>query len=105
MAFRTDSHNQLVAFEGHQCEGVTVDGVTYTFSEAPIETIAFNQSANSYEILVVGKGKVSIPVLLKTKKTFRLYDQNNKRLKYTMNGNQIKFEVNAKTSGKWLTLK
>lgn len=105
MAFRTDNQNQLTAFEGHQCKDVTVDGLTYTFSESAIETIVFNQSANSYEILVEGEGKVSIPVFLKTKKAFRLYDQNNKRLKYTMNGNQMEFEVNAKTSGKWLTLK
>ncbi|MFY0651788.1 MAG: hypothetical protein JXQ96_07125 [Cyclobacteriaceae bacterium] len=105
MAFRTDDKNQLTAFEGRKCKDVKVDGVTYTFSELPIEKIAFNQSANSYEILVEGEGKVSIPVLLKAKKVFRLYDHKNKRLKYTMNGNMMEFEVNSKSSGKWLTLK
>lgn len=105
MAFRTDDKNQLTAFEGHNCKEVKVDGITYKFSETPIETVAFNQSGNSYEILVEGEGTVSIPVFLKAKKAFRLYDQNNKRLKYIMKGNSIEFEVSTEISGKWLTLR
>lgn len=105
MAFRTDEQQQLTAFEGRNCKKVSVDGTTYTFSDSALEMIAFNQSANSYEIMVKGTGKVSIPVFLKARKMFRLYDQNNKRIKYTMQQNAIEFEVNDKISGKWLTLK
>lgn len=105
MAFRANDKKQLVAFEGHECSEVTVDGIAYKFSEHPLETVAFNQAADSYQILIKGKGSVSIPVNMNVKKTYRLYDARNKRVKYTLNGNYIQFEVSDKTSGKWLTLK
>ena len=105
MAFRTDNKNQLVAFEGHDCSKVTVDGIDYKFSEHPLKTVEFNQTANSYEILIEGQGSVSIPVNMNVNKTYRLYDARNKRVNYIRNGNYIQFEVNKKTSGKWLTLK
>ena len=105
MAFRTDDKNQLVAFEGQECSQVTVDGIAYKFSEHPLTTVAFNQVADSYEILIEGQGRVSIPVNMKAKKAYRLYDANNKKVKYTRDGNYIQFDVNDKTSGKWYTLK
>ena len=105
MAFRTDDKNQLTAFEGRNCNQITIDGMTYKFSESPLKTIAFNKNGDTYEILVEGDGKISIPVFLKTKKVFRLYDQNNKRLKHNLKNNSIEYEVNANISGKWLILK
>lgn len=105
MAFRTDDTNQLVAFEGHECSKVTVDGVAYKFSEQPLETVVFNQTGNAYEIFIEGQGSVAIPVNINAKKRVRLFDEKNKRIKYTRNGNYIQFEVSDKISGKRLTLR
>ena len=105
MAFRTDDNNQLVAFEGHETNRVTLDGTTYVFSEIPLKTVAFDQTEDGCQIFVEGDGIVSIPVGMHTNKASRLYNTRNKRIKFTRNGNYIQFKVNAKTSGKWLTLK
>lgn len=105
MAFRTDSNNQLVAFEGHETNQVTVDGTTYKFSKNPMKSVIFNQSEDSYQIIISGQGKVAIPVSSSVDKSHRLYDHRNKRIKYTRDGNYIQFEVSKKLSGKVLTLK
>jgi hypothetical protein len=67
--------------------------------------VVFNQTGNAYEIFIEGQGSVAIPVNINAKKRVRLFDEKNKRIKYTRNGNYIQFELSDKISGKRLTLR
>jgi hypothetical protein len=105
MAFNTNDDGQLIAFEGHECSELYLNGTTYKFSEEPLQTIVFIQDDDSYEIFVEGAGRVSIPVNGDTRKAFHLYDGRNKRVKSSRDGNYIHFVVNEDISGKLLKLK
>lgn len=105
MAFRTNDKNQLVAFEGHETKGVTIDGTTYKFSENPLKTIVFNKTDDLCQFYIEGQGKVSIPVNKNSKQTFQLFDTNNKEVVFTRKGDYIHFKLNDQISGKVMTLK
>ena len=47
MAFRTNERHELIAFEGENCKGVTLDGIDYSFSDETLEKIAFAPSLNN----------------------------------------------------------
>jgi len=65
LAFRTDLTNRLIAFEGHNCKEVTLDGIRYEFAQKPLETISFGpekDQTGQYFAIIKGKGKVKLPV-------------------------------------------
>ena len=105
-AFRTDDAGRLVAFEGHDCTELFLDGKAYSFSSDPLETIVFNKpetGGGKLEIFIEGEGRVSIP--LPGNGPFRLLDMDGKELKFKIKGENLLLDVDEQVSGKWLILK
>ncbi|MEM8765345.1 MAG: hypothetical protein AAGD88_16110 [Bacteroidota bacterium] len=110
MAFRLDTEGKLIAFEGQQTSSVNIDGKEYRFSEKPLKKIVFvpsqNQGLKETLIWVEGTGQVSIPLkkevdIVKPKLT----DEKGKRIRFKIVDQRIRFDVDKRTNGKWLTLK
>jgi len=104
----------LIAFEGHDCKQVKVDGKLYKISEMNQPTIVWVQ-ANAEEqtsinavqkVFVVGSGKVNIPIHpgLSSIKVIGdpKGDEKPADISFTRKGAIITLDINAETSGKWL---
>jgi len=113
-AINTDASGQLIAFEGHDCKQVKVDGKLYKISEMNQPTIVWVQ-ANAEEqtsinavqkVFVVGSGKVNIPIHpgLSSIKVIGdpKGDEKPADISFTRKGAIITLDINAETSGKWL---
>ena len=64
MSFNTDAEGRLTAFNGRQCDRVTVDGTEYVFSDSPV-SLTFGPvkgDASHYRVRVDGNTTVRIPV-------------------------------------------
>jgi len=110
MAFRLDKDKELIAFDGQNCKAVTIDGKEHRFSETPLKKIAFapslDKNKNEIMIFVEGNGSVSIPSnKLSNTKKLKLQNENGSPIKYSIDGENILFEVDKKSTGKWLSLK
>ncbi|MCP4313946.1 MAG: hypothetical protein GY790_22045 [Bacteroidetes bacterium] len=109
VAFRTNAQNELLAFGGENCKEVEVDGKLYVFAHGKLDRIAFAPSLTDSDemlILVEGDGEVAIPLPGSVKlKGAGLSFENGKKVKHTIAGGYLKFEVDGSTSGKMLVLK
>lgn len=109
MAFRKNEKNELIAFEGENCKGITIDGIDYSFSNKNLDKIAFAPSLkNENEINLFLKGNSSVNIPLPSRinmKNVKLVDTNGKNVKFKIISNGIQLEVTNKISGHWLTLK
>lgn len=80
VAFRLDDQKNLIAFHGHACSEVTIDGRTYTFAESPISQISWAPVASErrvpggaiMEIWTHGQVKVRIPIAEPVQTTAKL---------------------------------
>lgn len=71
LSFRTNDQNELIAFAGNHCDGITIDGRTTTFSETPVEFIVWApvsdmrrvENGATLMIMIWGDGtqKISLP--------------------------------------------
>lgn len=104
MAFNTDNKNQLIAFDGYNCNWIVVNGISYKFSEQPLKKIAFLKKDNTYSIFVQGEGIVTIPIFGMNSKKLQLSDTQNKKIEFTRKENAIQFVMTENNSGKWLKL-
>ena len=109
MAFRTNERHELIAFEGENCKGVTLDGTDYSFSDETLEKIAFAPSLNSekeIELFLLGKGIVNIPLPSRIDmKSIQLVDTKGEKVKTKITNKGIQLELNSNLSGQWLRLK
>ena len=106
LAFRADKNN-LAAFIGNDCKGITINDKVYTFSDQPLSKIAFipdtAQKHTVYNIQITGAGTVTLP-LFPDKKNLKIkVGKKIVPLKTTNNG--IELEIDDSISGKWFTLK
>ncbi|MDX9755655.1 MAG: hypothetical protein RBU29_16945, partial [bacterium] len=70
VAFRLDSQGNLLAFAGHDCTGISLDGRTFTLAEKPLGLIAFApvpaerrvEQGAAYVALVHGVGEITLPI-------------------------------------------
>ncbi|MDX9755752.1 MAG: hypothetical protein RBU29_17440, partial [bacterium] len=70
VAFRLDSQGNLLAFAGHDCTSITLDGRTFTLAEKPLGLIAFApvpaerqvEQGAAYVALVHGVGDITLPI-------------------------------------------
>ena len=60
MAFRVDQQGNLVAFAGHGCRQITVDGRTTVFAETPLPLVMFAPLAAARRVPGGAVGEVSI---------------------------------------------
>lgn len=110
MAFRVNENKELLAFEGEECNAVTIDGQIYQFSDTSLKKIAFapslENSKNELLIFVEGNGKVSIPLNASMHAgSTTLRDEKGKRIRFKVIDGTIRFDADKKTNNKWLSLK
>lgn len=102
VAFRTDQANQLIAFEGHDCTGVVIDGTNYAFSQQPFRTIVFapvNGQSGSYMAILAGEGKVQLPNPFAAGKELKISTPDNKPVTFTITNGKIELDVTREISG------
>ena len=107
MIFRTDSLNRLIAFEGHNCKNITIDGVLYQFAEKPFGTVVFSKGEGpeeKYFALVAGEGKVLIPIPFEPGKKLKITTPDNKKVNYRVVNGQIELVCTPEISGKKLRI-
>lgn len=105
MAFRTGADGKLVSFFGRECDGVTIDGVRYSFSEQPVSRIVFAPSLADEkvtEVLVEGQGRVTLPLAGGKKKP--VVKLGKKTIKTEVADGQLVLNVDPSISGRWLTV-
>ncbi len=106
VAFRLNTHKELMAFDGYQCREINIDGKNYVFSDKPLERIVFvpeNESCSSYALFLTGDGKIRIPVL--TQNTAKLLGPDNQEIKFQKGNGYLTFDLTPELSGKWLRIK
>lgn len=105
MAFRTGADGKLVSFFGRECDGVTIDGVRYSFGEQPVSRIVFAPSLADEkvtEVLVEGQGRVTLPLAGGKKKP--VVKLGKKTIKTEVADGQLVLNVDPSISGRWLTV-
>jgi hypothetical protein len=108
LAFRTDQSNKLIAFEGHGCKELKLDGISYDFAQKPFETIAFapeNDKPGEYFVLLKGTGKVLLPILSAKGKKPDIRTPDNKKIPYQIVNGQMELNVTPEISGIRLGIK
>ncbi|MEN8201172.1 MAG: hypothetical protein ABFS28_01160 [Bacteroidota bacterium] len=108
MAFRTSAQNELIAFEGQDCNSVEIDGKSYWFSDHELSKIAFApslKSVNELMVYVLGEASVAIPLPESMNTgTTRLVDEKGRKVKHKILENSLQLDVGSKQSGQWLSL-
>lgn len=70
VAFRSDNRGGLLAFAGHNCQAITLDGQPFQFADKPVPSIAFApvpeerrvEGGAIYLMMVWGDGEVRLPL-------------------------------------------
>jgi hypothetical protein len=106
-AFRLNGKNELIAFDGSQCNQINIDGRNYVFAEKPFDKIAFapeNEELKSFAVSATGEGMLSLPLAGLQKGKFVLTDAKNKPIKYQSEKERVIINITPEISGKWLRL-
>jgi hypothetical protein len=117
MAFNTDQNKNLIAFEGHDCNQVTIDGKTTEFANEKQKYIAWTpvptnrQIPNKafFQVFIKGSGEISIPFTTDRKK-IKIFAQGKtlgsmgKEIPYKLENNYLKIKVTDASSNRWLYL-
>ncbi len=117
MAFNTDHQKNLVAFEGHGCNQVTIDDKNITFANEKQEYIAWapipadRQIPNKafYRLFIKGFGEISIPLITDRKK-IKLFTQGKKlgsigkEVPFNFENGFLKIKITEEISNRWLYL-
>ena len=107
MTFRTDAANQLIAFEGHRCMEITLDGIRYEFAKKPFETISFGpdkEQKGQYLAILTGEGKIELPNPFAAGKELRISSSDGQKIPFKIINGKIELDVNEAISGKKLRL-
>jgi hypothetical protein len=107
LIFNTDSLNRLIAFEGHNCREITVDGILYDFAHDPFKTILFYKDytqGSGYLAILTGEGKVTLPIRVGPGKKLTVTTSGNKRVQVHTEGGKIELFVTPQISGKRLNI-
>lgn len=104
MAFRTDNDGKLIAFNGINCTGISIDGTNYNFADKPINItyVPINNDFKTYQLCVTGSGNVFIPVPQGVKKANVKNGKTN--IQNTIKNGKLELEINNELSGKWLEI-
>jgi len=117
MAFNTDQQKNLIAFEGHDCNQVTIDNKINTFANDKQEYIAWapipvdRQIPNKafFQIFIKGSGEISIPFST-GRKNIKLFAQGKtlgskgKEIPFDFKGSCLKIKVTEESFNRWLYL-
>jgi hypothetical protein len=106
LIFRTDSLNNLVAFEGHNCSDIELDGTLYKFAGKPVSSFVFfrnEEDPSSYSVIATGEGTVSIPLPDGVKK-ISVTSPDKTNMPCTINNGRAQIRISSEISGKKLRL-
>jgi hypothetical protein len=106
LIFKTDSVNKLIAFEGHNCKDIKIDGVSCKFEDTPFKTIIFSKEGDngaSYFALISGEGRVMLPIVGSGKK-LKITTSGNKKVDFRILDGIIEIVVTPEISGKRITI-
>jgi hypothetical protein len=106
-AFRMNDKNDLIAFDGSQCNQIKIDGKNYTFGEKAFDKIAFapeNEQLTSFAISATGEGLLILPLLNFETGNSILTDSKNTPINFQSEKGRIIIHITPEISGKWLRL-
>jgi hypothetical protein len=107
LIFRVDSLKNLVAFEGHSCTGIMLDGVLYEFAAKPMKSIIFfrkDDDPKSYAVSLTGEGVVTLPMPEGVRKIRITSPDNKKEVPCRLTNGRAEFSVTPEISGKKLVI-
>ncbi|MFA5814624.1 MAG: hypothetical protein WC865_03285 [Bacteroidales bacterium] len=107
LAFRTNDTNQLIAFEGHGCKEVVIDGIRHEFAQKPFETIAFapeSDQSGHYMAILSGEGNIQLPIPLGSGKKLKISTAQKKNVPYRIANGQVEIEVTPEILGKTIRI-
>ena len=108
LAFRMNADQELIAFEGQDCNQVKIDGRIWKFSDENLKKIAFApslQGENKIMIYVDGEAVAAIPLPSSVKfDSATLLDENNKKVNCTISQGLLQLKVTPELSSRWLVL-
>ncbi|HWK56491.1 MAG TPA: hypothetical protein VNQ80_04090 [Parapedobacter sp.] len=102
MAFRTDDSGRLVAFDGRECTGITVNGTSYKFSDNAmnITYAPVDGDLKTYRFRVSGPGEIILPMPMGSAKATVKHGKSN--VKHTVGNGDLTLNIDGELSGKWL---
>jgi len=117
LAFNTDERGDLVAFEGHNCDRIIIDGKKYIFSAqkqpylawAPVAAARQIPEKAFFQIFLQGSGEISIPFTT-DRKNLKLFTQGRipgakgKEVPFKFENGRLKIKADAENTNRWLYL-
>lgn len=113
MAFRVDDQGTLLAFAGHGCRQITVDGQTTVFAEQPLSLVSFAPVAEACrvpggavgQIAIHGHGSVRLPGSLVPEKAKLVVEgpllgSRGPELAYQRDGQSVQLTLGPGESGR-----
>ena len=117
LAFNTDERGDLVAFEGHNCDRIIIDGKKYIFSAqkqpylawAPVAAARQIPEKAFFQIFLQGSGEISIPFTtdrknLKLLTQGRIPGAKGKEVPFKFENGRLKIKADAENTNRWLYL-
>ena len=107
LSFRTDPSNKLIAFEGHGCKELKLDGKRYEFAQKTLETIAFgpeNNLSGNYFAILNGEGRVLLPIPFTNQGKLSVRTSDDKIILFRIVNGQIELDITTELSGKKLRI-
>ena len=107
VAFNTNPANRLIAFEGHSCKEIVLDGIRYEFSKKPFETIAFAREKDQlgqYFAILKGDGKIQLPIPLEINNKMKITTTDGLNILYRIVNGKMEVDVTREISGKKLRI-
>ncbi|RQP16105.1 MAG: hypothetical protein EAS52_12810, partial [Parapedobacter sp.] len=104
VAFRTDDSGKLIAFNGVQCTGITVDNVNYKFSSQPVDIcyVPLDAGLKTYQLRVAGEGEISLPVPFAAGKA--AVKNGKSDIKHVVKDGNMVLNIDGELSGKWIDI-
>jgi hypothetical protein len=105
--FRTDSLDNLIGFEGQNCQEIKIDGVLYSFAEKPFKKITFSKEddrGGSYFAVLSGDGKVILPITAGPGKKLKVTSPDKKKVNFRVVDGNIELVITPELSGKRLVI-
>lgn len=108
VGFRLNDNQHLLAFDGRDCNGITLDGVEYRFTEKPFDRISFAPNPDKpdeYLLSAYGEGKIKIPDPFDARAKITALAPGNKKVAFSRSPGWIEMTITPEISGKYLTCK
>ncbi len=107
VGFRLNDRQNLIAFDGRDCNGITLDGKSFTFSDSPVERISFapeNEEMKSFNLSVTGEGKIRVPVPVASANKIEVTAPGKTKVDFKWVNGGLEILISPEISGKQLKI-